>query len=374
MTTEPIGIYVHIPFCKSKCAYCDFVSFQGALEKYEQSYTEALVKEIYFYKTAPKIKADTVFFGGGTPSVISEKSFAEIAKALYDTFDILPSVEFTIESNPKTLSSEKLRVYTSLGVNRISLGLQSCHKKELKILGRIHNFEDFESSYELAQKHGISNVNVDLMYALPGQKTSDFVRSLDRVLALCPPHISAYSLILEEGTKLFDMKDSLSFPTEEEECEMYEALTETLRNAGYLHYEISNYAKAGFECRHNLKYWQDREYIGFGLAAHSYYGKKRYSNPTSFSEYFSLSAGEYIQTEEITPADNAYEYAMMHLRLSNGFSLSEYKRRFSTDFLLGREAFIFEITRAGYMKIDNDRIRLTEKGFYVSNEILSRLL
>ena len=374
MITDPIGIYVHIPFCKSKCAYCDFVSFKGALEEYEEVYVKHLIKEIYSYKSERKIKADTVFFGGGTPTVISEKSFFEISKALYDSFDISQGTEFTLEANPKTLTEEKLKTYTECGVNRISIGLQSIHEKELKILGRIHTFDDFLLSYELVKKHGIDNVNVDLMYALPGQRVSDFTKSLERVIELSPTHISAYSLILEEGTRLYDVKDTLTFPTEDEECDIYNSTIEIMRRAGYLHYEISNYAKAGFECRHNLKYWQDEEYVGLGLAAHSYYGKKRYSNPTYFSEYFSREEKGYIQTDIISPSDNAYEYAMMHLRLARGFSLSDYKARFSEDFLSGRESFISEIIAAGYMKIDNDRIFLTESGFYVSNEILSRLL
>ena len=374
MTTEPIGIYVHVPFCKSKCAYCDFVSFAGALEEYEDLYTDTLVREIYSYKNAPKIKADTIFFGGGTPSVISEKSFFRISQALYNTFDINDNFEFTVEANPKTLSEDKLKVYKDCGVNRISIGLQSVHENELKMLGRIHTYAEFLDSYELAYKNGIANLNVDLMYALPGQKCSDFVGTLEKVIKLSPSHISAYSLILEEGTRLYDMKDSLSFPTEEEECEMYGALTEILRNAGYLHYEISNYAKEGFECRHNLKYWQDEEYIGLGLAAHSYYGKKRYHNPDCFSEYFSLSETNYKQTEPISKAENAYEYAMMRLRLSKGFSLSEYKRKFSVDFLSGRESFISQLIKAGYLRVYDDFVALTESGFYVSNEILSQLL
>lgn len=374
MTTKPIGIYVHIPFCKQKCAYCDFVSFAGALEKYEAEYTEALVREIRSYKESPKIKADTVFFGGGTPSVISSASFEKIASAIYDTFEILPNAEFTLEANPKTLTDEKLMVYKRYGVNRISLGLQSFCEKELKILGRIHNFEEFKKTYQLCLVHGITNINVDLMYALPSQNTKTLERTLREVIALSPTHISAYSLILEQGTRLFEEREKYVFPNEDEECDMYLLITESLAKAGYLHYEISNYAKAGYESRHNLKYWHDEQYIGVGIAAHSYFGRKRYSNPTSFSEYFSLSGREYLQCEDIDEASHAYEYAMMRLRLSKGFSLSEYRTLFGKDFLSGKEEYISRLIDEGYMTLSKDVIALTEKGFYVSNEILSRIL
>lgn len=374
MTTEPIGLYLHIPFCKSKCAYCDFVSFGGALSEYEDSYTAALINEICEYRSKEKIKVNTVFFGGGTPTLISAKAFEKIVSALFDVFEILPGTEFTVEANPKTVTKEKLRLYTSLGVNRISLGLQSYHENELKTLGRIHNFEEFAQTYAACRNAGISNINVDLMYGIPEQTEESFRITLEKIIDLAPEHISAYGLILEEGTRLYAQKDVLKFPTEEEECKMYYMAAELLRNSGYAHYEISNYARAGFECRHNLKYWQDKEYIGLGLAAHSYYGKKRYSNPVGFSEYFSPSVKEYRQTEIIDTEANAYEYAMMHLRLADGFSLSDYEKRFKRSFTSGKEAFIQKLKSSGYIIISEDRISLTERGFYVSNTILSELL
>ena len=374
MLTDRLGLYVHIPYCVKKCNYCDFCSLPQGGAGVPDEYVEALCTEILSYEKNDKICLNTVYFGGGTPSLLSSSQMKMIVSTILKAFDISANAEITVEANPGTLTDEKVSVYKELGFSRASLGLQSIHEKELKILGRIHTFDDFLLSYELVKKHGIDNVNVDLMYALPGQRVSDFTKSLERVIELSPTHISAYSLILEEGTRLYDVKDTLTFPTEDEECDIYNSTIEIMRRAGYLHYEISNYAKAGFECRHNLKYWQDEEYIGLGLAAHSYYGKKRYSNPTCFSEYFSREEKGYIQTDIISPSDNAYEYAMMHLRLARGFSLSDYKARFSEDFLSGRESFISEIIAAGYMKIDNDRIFLTESGFYVSNEILSRLL
>ena len=374
MITEPIGLYVHIPFCKSKCEYCDFLSFAGALQKYEESYVEGLVNEISEYEREEKIAVDTVFFGGGTPSVISGKSFEKIVNKLKDAFDILPDAEFTIEANPKTVTKEKLSVYTSLGVSRISLGLQSIHENELKILGRIHNFNEFLESYNLCLDAKISNINVDLMYALPSQTVDSFRKTLSTVISLSPAHISAYGLILEEGAALYRKKDTLSFPTVDEECDMYYMAAELLAKSGYGHYEISNYAREGKECRHNLKYWQDKEYIGLGLAAHSYYGKKRYSNPVGFSEYFSPERKEYRQVEDINEDANAYEYAMMHLRLARGFSLSDYEKRFNRSFVDGKSEFIDELIKGGYLKLSDGRIALTEKGFYVSNTIISELI
>ena len=374
MTTEPIGLYVHIPFCKKKCAYCDFVSFEGALAQFEERYIQALTDEIVSYKRDEKIAVDTVFFGGGTPSLISADSFVKIVNSIKEVFEILPDAEFSVESNPKTLTEEKLTAYKKCGVNRISFGLQSIHEKELKILGRIHNFEEFSESYNMVLKSGIDNINVDLMYAIPEQTVHSFCESLKKVISLAPTHISAYSLILEEGTRLYNERDKLALPSEDEECEMYYAASEILRSNGYDHYEISNYAKLGYECRHNLKYWQDKEYIGLGLAAHSYLFGKRYSNTVEFSEYFASDRKKYIRTETITERDNAYEYAMMNLRLANGFSLAEYKKRFGFDFKDGKNALISKLITGGYIGEKDGKIFLTEKGFYVSNTILSELL
>ncbi len=374
MITKPIGLYIHIPFCKKKCNYCDFVSFGGELSLYEKSYTQALIDEIREYRSEEKIKVDSIFFGGGTPSLLSVDSFEKILSELKYTFDILPNAEFTIETNPKTVTEEKLSAYVKGGVNRISIGLQTYHENELKILGRIHNFDEFLSSYNLCRGYGINNINVDLMYGIPEQTLASFKRTLCEVISLSPAHVSAYGLILEEGTPLFEKRESLFFPSEDDECEMYYMATELLAEAGYSHYEISNYAKSGFECRHNLKYWKNEEYIGIGLAAHSYFGSKRYSNPTGFSEYFSPQRKEYGIEEYIDIDAKAYEYAMMHLRLAEGFSLKEYGELFLTSFAKGKENLISAFQAGGYINFANGRISLTEKGFYVSNTILSELL
>lgn len=374
MTTEPIGLYVHIPFCKSKCSYCDFVSFANLQNEYEDKYVDALINEISEYSSDEKIPVDTVFFGGGTPSVISEASFLKITNAIRKSFNVLSDTEFTVEANPKTLSKEKLCSYVCCGVNRISLGLQSIHENELKILGRIHDFDEFLESYRLCRENGISNINVDLMYAIPEQTVDSFIDTVKRVISLSPEHISAYSLILEEGTCLYKRKDTLTFPTEDEECDMYYKAADVFRNSGYSHYEISNYAIPGYECRHNLKYWENKEYIGLGVAAHSYFGKKRYSNSVDFSEYFSGRRKKYRQTERIDLATNAYEYVMTHLRLARGFSVFDYEQKFGRSFMCGREKVISDLERSGHLKNCDGRLALTEKGFYVSNTIISELL
>ena len=375
MTTKPIGIYVHIPFCKQKCSYCDFLSFAGALQKYEEPYTDALIREIYSYKREPKIKADTVFFGGGTPSIISAQSFSRITEALYDVFEILPDAEFTLEANPKTLTDEKLSTYVGCGVNRISIGMQSVCEKELKTLGRIHNFDEFLAAYEITQGAGVKNINIDLMYGIPEQTAESFERTLDRVVALSPSHLSLYGLILEEETRFWDKRDLLSLPDEDIECDMYYLAGKKLSLAGYSHYEISNYAKEGTECRHNLKYWRDMPYIGVGVSAYSYFDGVRFGNSSDINEYLSSESKKYRYEEVISAEEEAYEYAMLRLRLKEGFSLSDYKKRFGAEFYSGeRKGKIDAYSELGYISLTEENISLTESGFYISNKILTDLL
>ena len=369
METEMRGLYVHIPFCLRKCNYCDFCSFKLDTVEWRDGYIGRLCKEIASYSDK-KPKIDTIFFGGGTPSLLTPDEFRRICSEIRSSFDIQPDTEFTVEANPKTLSSDKLATFVQCGVNRLSIGLQSIHDNELKILGRIHNYDDFLKSYRLAQEFGIDNINIDLMYGIPEQTAESFGRTLVQVIGLSPRHISLYGLILEEGTPLFEARDRLIIPTEDEECDMYYLAANRLSSFGYSHYEISNYSKAGYECRHNLKYWRNEEYIGVGLGAHSYYLGKRFSNSYDVNEYLSGERAKYIDEN----TDQAYEFVMLTLRLREGFSLSEYKLRFGTDFSVGREDAIKQLSRLGYIKLSRDRLSLTERGFYVSNSILTELL
>ena len=255
MRADMLALYVHIPICLKKCAYCDFCSYPNLSPRQRADYIDALILELDGYKREPRLTLDTLFFGGGTPSLLEPDEFNKLAQKIREVFDTSALSEFTLEANPKTLTREKLLAYREGGVNRISIGLQSIHEKELKNLGRIHSYNDFLESYKLVREVGIENVNVDIMYSIPDQTLESFLKTVDCVISLSPEHISAYSLILEEGTPLYMARDSLCLPSVESECRMYDALCERMASAGYVHYEISNYAKPSRECRHNLVYW-----------------------------------------------------------------------------------------------------------------------
>ena len=363
--TAPLGLYVHIPFCVRKCAYCDFCS-QPPTGDITDRYFARLARELGGYKREPKIPVDTLFIGGGTPSVLPDGYTARLYKMLADTFDLSPLAEFTVEVNPGTLTLAMALEYKSIGVNRISLGLQSIHENELKKLGRIHTFEEAREAVSLIRSVGIDNVSLDLMYGIPEQTVASFDRTLDAVIDLAPSHISVYGLIIEEGTP-FATDENLALPNEDTECDMYDLACEKLSRAGYRHYEISNYAKEGCECRHNLKYWHAEEYIGIGAAAHSFFNGVRFGNSRDLLEI--LRDGTYEDD-----GDRAYEYVMMHLRLIDGFSLSDFKSRFGYDFYDAYDELIGQYLEMGLMRLDGDRLSLTERGFYVSNTLLVSFL
>ena len=373
MTTDSIGLYIHIPFCLKKCAYCDFSSYSDVSSDLRERYIDALCKEILSYKDTG-LTLDTVFFGGGTPSLLEVSELQRIFESIRNSFVLLPSAEISLEANPGTLNKDKLIGYYNIGINRISIGCQSLCDGELKALGRIHTAKDFYQAYDLVRKVGFKNVNVDIMYGIPNQTLDEFGKTLDKIIEISPEHISMYGLILEPGTQLWNSKDSLALPSEDIECEMYSLAAARLSAFGYSHYEISNYAKDGYKCAHNLKYWRCEEYIGVGLAAHSFFENKRFFNPSTFNQYFdSFECGR--EVEEILDSESlAYEYAMMRLRLQEGIPLDEYKHLFRSDFLTGREQKIDLYKRLGYIWIENERLSLTERGFYVSNTILSELL
>ena len=370
MTTNPIGLYIHVPLCVRKCNYCDFCSFDLDKVDWRREYVDRLCDEISAYK-GRDIRVNSIFLGGGTPSLLTPDEIRRIMAVLKDSFILEADLEFTAEANPGTLSSEKLDAFIECGVNRLSMGLQSIHQNELKILGRIHNFEDFVSSYKLAREKGIGNINLDLMYGIPEQTIDSFGETLDAALELAPNHISLYGLILEEGTPFYRMRDSLPLPSEDAECDMYYLAAERLREKGYIHYEISNYARDGYTSRHNLKYWRCEEYIGVGLSAYSYLDGMRFGNTDDPMVYLAEKGIKYEGGELIDSSAMAYEYVMLHLRLAEGFSLSEYRLLFGADFTYGREEAIRRFTDLGYIRIDADRIALTERGFYVSNAIIN---
>ena len=374
MKADAIGLYVHIPFCLKKCNYCDFCSFDSFDKDTRKSYISSLIKEIKSYERDEKIAVDTIFFGGGTPSLLESHEFESIVIAIRKTFSVSEDCEFTVEVNPKTASTEKMLFFKNQGVNRISIGLQTIHENERKILGRIHCFQDFSDAYSSAIESSISNVSVDVMYGIPEQTKESFMKTLEFAINHNPSHISVYGLILEEDTRFWDLRDKLSLPSEDDECEMYYAACEYLKARGYSHYEISNYSKPGFESRHNLKYWKNESYIGVGISAYSYFEGHRYGNTKNMSEYLSKDKAQYISDDVIDRETCSFEYAMLALRLNEGISLSEYKQKFGCDFISSRENKIREYIEYGYMMKTDDRLFLTEKGFYVSNTILSELL
>ena len=373
MTTKPIGVYVHIPYCVRKCNYCDFCSCGIGRSSVPDAYIKRLKNEIKAY-TGMGLTLDTLYFGGGTPSLLSPSQLEDVLLSLRSVFDFLPNTEFTLEANPGTVNREKLCDFKSLGLTRLSVGLQSTHKNELSALGRIHTYEEFLSCYRDARSVGIDNINVDLMYGIPHMTLNSFRDTLFRVTDLSPEHLSLYGLILEEGTPFYAARDTLPLPSDDTECDMYYSAADVLSSRGYMHYEISNYAKAGFESRHNLKYWRREEYLGFGASAASFFGGRQLTNTANIGEYVSLDGRSYEAEEAADEVSFAYEYAMLRLRLKEGIFLSDYRERFGTDFLEGRQDTVSRLVRAGLATLDTDRFALTERGFYVSNSILTEIL
>ncbi len=371
MRADGRGLYVHIPLCVKKCAYCDFCSYPSGEADWRDRYIDVLCDEIRSYAER-QIAIDTIFFGGGTPSLLTVEELKKIVGAIRESFIVADGAEFTLEANPGAISRESLLGFMACGVNRISLGVQSIHENELKILGRIHSFKDFLNTYTMIRECGIKNVNLDLMYGIPEQTKESFSETLSRIIALSPEHIAVYGLMLEEGTPFFEMRDRLTLPAADVECDMYELACKKLSEAGYGHYEISNYAKSGFESRHNLKYWRVEEYIGVGVAACSFLDGVRFGSPSDIGEY--LLGSRRIFVDDVTDITSQLEeFVVIRLRLAEGFSLDEYRTRFREDFLLKNKDTVEMLTKCGYAHITDGRFALTEKGFYVSNSIICEL-
>lgn len=377
---KSLGIYIHIPFCKSKCAYCDFCS-HAPQDGETRRYTAALRMEIEVLShSARDYTVDTVFFGGGTPTYLSGRELASLLYTVQSCFDIAPDAEISSEVNPATADRKKLSAMRAAGFNRLSIGLQSIHRGELSALSRIHSPEDFEECFAAARKAGFDNINIDLMYGIPGQTYGSFRETLDyTATVICPEHISAYGLRIEEGTPFYAMRDSLVLPDEDTEYAMYEGAVSFLSQKGYSHYEISNYAKPGRECRHNLRYWNCDDYLGFGTAAHSCFCGMRFFNTSSAAEYITAAdegrLSDIRETEEtVTKRDAECEYVMLRLRLRDGVPAAEYKKRFGTDFFAKYTKRLAPYTDGGFAVLDREGARLTAEGMYVSNTILADIL
>ena len=373
MKTNKISIYIHIPFCESRCHYCDFCSSLLAKSNVEK-YFEYLRNEIKLQEDFLRDKLiDTVFIGGGTPSSVDPKFIKEIMEDL-SAFEFSKDSEVTIESNPNSLTLEKAKTYFSSGINRISIGAQSFNEEILKRIGRIHKKDDIYWAIENARSAGFENINLDLMLALPGQKFPDIEESIREVEKLKLPHISYYSLIIEEGTKLYrdHEKSPLAFPNEDEDRKMYHCVVNELEKIGLKQYEISNFAKEGFECRHNISYWKLRDYISFGLSASSNIGNLRYTNFYDFKDYYEAlekNKSPIVFSEKLSKTDRMNEFVMMGLRLNSGVDLDEFNEKFNENFLKIYEREIEKNLKSGLIILDNDNLKLTEKGRDLSNQV-----
>jgi len=369
---KKLGLYIHIPFCKRKCHYCDFISFSGKQELIDK-YIKSLKQEINNYKIGKEeYLIETIYFGGGTPSYIDSSYIIEIIKTLREKFNISKNAEITIEINPGTVDEQKLKDYYNAGINRISFGLQSTKSELLKLVGRIHSYSSFLEAYNLARKVGFKNINVDLMIGLPVQTLEDVQKDLGRIIDLKPEHISVYSLIVEEGTIIEEKisNKELYLPSEELERKMYWKVKGELEKNGYIHYEISNFAKKDFESKHNLSCWNQEEYIGFGLAAHSYINNTRYSNVENLENYI-IGADAPVcpqTTHEIqTREDKMKEYMLLGLRKLEGVKISYFKNKFvDNPIYLYRESLSKLVTQ-DLIEIDVDNIKLTNKGIDLAN-------
>ena len=363
------GIYVHIPFCKRKCAYCDFISFSGKARLIEK-YVEALKREINKCKIGKEdYMIKTIYFGGGTPSFIESKYIVEILEAIKEKFNISKNAEITIEINPGTVTEEKLKDYYEVGINRISFGLQSTNSQLLKLVGRIHSYSSFLEGYNLAKKIGFKNINVDLMIGLPVQTLKDVQKDVSRIIELDPEHISVYSLIVEEGTRIEEKikNKELYLPSEKLERKMYWEVKKKLEEAGYIHYEISNFAKAGYESKHNLSCWNQEKYLGFGLAAHSYFNNVRYSNTDDFEEYFDWPENSKIIHERQTDEDKQKEFMLLGLRKIEGVAISDFKNKFIENPIYLYRETLNKLVTQGLIEVDIDSIKLTNRGIDLAN-------
>lgn len=375
---KEMELYLHIPFCVKKCDYCDFLSFP-ADESIKREYVETLKREIEEVgERYRNCQVSTIFVGGGTPSILNSSYIVEIFDVLRRKFHVAGNAEISMEVNPGTVTKEKLSDWRRAGINRLSMGLQSADNRELKRLGRIHTWEDFLESFRRAREEGFSNLNVDLMSALPGQTMDGWMETLKRTAAQEPEHISAYSLIIEEGTPFYERyggkKGEALLPDEDTDRDMYHKTREFLASCGYERYEISNYAKPGRECRHNIGYWTGVPYLGLGLGAASYIEGIRFSNTRNLKEYLAGKQGDDRDRQMLTKKEMEEEFFFLGLRLAAGVSLKEFERRFG---LTAEEVYpglMERMVKEGAAVLERDRFFLTEYGFDVSNYVMAQFL
>lgn len=382
MRRKQIGLYIHIPFCKQKCSYCDFCSYANK-ESFIKRYIQCVLKEIIEVGNNNKIDFEngkddlfsvkTIYIGGGTPSLIESKYIVQIMEEIKSNFELDENAEITIEVNPGTVTLEKLEDYKRAGINRLSIGLQSTHEHLLKEIGRIHTYLDFLDTFRFAREAGFENINVDLMIGLPNQTLEEVKDSIEEIVSMEPEHISVYSLILEENTPLFKkVEEGLELPNEDLERKMYWAVKQTLEQNNYIHYEISNFAKKGYESKHNLDCWNQKEYIGFGIAAHSYTNGIRYSNIENIEQY--IKNYDEDKTEENLVFHEKQdmeamqkEYMLLGLRKIDGVSIQEFKIKFVANPVFLYHSELEKLVNEELLEIDGDMIKLTNKGLDLAN-------
>ena len=371
---KALGLYVHIPFCRSKCLYCDFCSFPRQDEEKMAEYVEALFRDLRAYAPACRdYVVDTVFLGGGTPTTLPAYLLKELMGEIYKHYNVSPTAEITAECNPVTGERELFARMRAAGINRLSIGLQSAHENELKALGRLHNFETFADCFADARAAGFDNISVDVMSGIPYQTPESRRQTLEKVLALSPEHISSYDLIIEAGTPFARKRATLPLPDEEAARRMYLEGIEFLAENGYVQYEISNFARAGYESRHNIKYWNCDEYLGFGVAAYSDFGGARFGNSRDIEAYI---AGRDITEEKTVPnkTERINEYVMLRFRLCDGVDVSTFEARFGISFDETYGKRLAPFLSSGLVKNEKGRYFFSREGMLVSNTVLSEIL
>lgn len=376
---KDLGLYLHIPFCVRKCAYCDFLSWRGTEEE-QQRYVEGLLKEIESYRSfAQGYRVSTVFLGGGTPSVLSGEQMARILETLQNVFAIEKKPEITLEMNPGTADRDKLKVYRKMGVNRLSIGLQSVKNENLKLLGRIHRYEDFLETWKMAREEGFENISADMISSIPGQNLEQWKEELEILVQTPLEHISVYQLILEEGTAFYDRYGDHEelLPDEDTSREIYLWTGKFLEDQGYRQYEISNYAKPGRESRHNLKYWERGDYLGLGLGAASMVRNIRMSNTRDMEEYLGCCHNPKTMRKDVEFLEEPRqmeEFMFLGLRKTRGVSRKEFRRIFGRELDMVYEKALDKCLRNGMLKEHRDRIYLSQEGILLSNQVLSEFL
>lgn len=378
---QRLGLYLHIPFCKSKCAYCDFYSFVPGDDAVCERYINALIKHMESYKKGCEPYApDTLYIGGGTPTYIPASLLCELMRGVRRNFSLAKRCEITMEANPATITYQELKRLSRAGINRLSIGLQSANNEELHSLSRTHRRRDFEESFRAARDAKIDNINVDVMFGIPGQTVDSMLKTLNYVTKLAPEHISFYNLKIEEGTRFWRVRNTLDLPDEDTEYEMYMTAIKFLASRGYAQYEISNFAKPGYQCMHNIKYWNCDEYLGLGPAAHSFFNGNRFSFCKDIDKYMCAMENPESKIkitdsiEEIMTKERLGEYVMLRFRLSEGISAKEFYRLFGKDFetMFGNK--LSKYMNYGCVGKKEGRYFFTPKGMFISNYILSDIL